>query len=376
MAVRAMKNWRDASGIIVLSGALKYARAPTLLSKLGDLGENPLIVPLEETGKTEWEVALVKRSSKTGFFANSYVFPGGRLDAADSSPEWQKLFSRSSSGDPFRSILAPSGSHSNQRLPGTFPPAVKTLERDQLDHWRDRVHNDATEFLNLCSELRCVPDIWSLLEWSDWLTPRNFHIRYDSVFYLCVLDTLPPITADGSEIVDAKWYTPSEALQLHADSKIVITPPQFVDIHVLKSLGSVPCLHSYALRKNLSRSLYRHNKIRILTKDKVTVSMIDLDDLYPALPEELALTSPPPHLPRSPTLSHVHLHPSQSPAHEYECPTHTADELRNSSTRLCRMESHGKGNFQLYDTIMAEQITSHVNEYNRFKEANQLTSRL
>ena len=105
-------------------------------------------------------------------------------------------------------------------------------------------------------------------------------------------------------------------------------------------------------------------------------SMIDLDDLYPALPEELALTSPPPHLPRSPTLSHVHLHPSQSPAHEYECPTHTADELRNSSTRLCRMESHGKGNFQLYDTIMAEQITSHVNEYNRFKEANQLTSRL
>ena len=71
MAVRAMKNWRDSSGIIVLSGALKYARAPTLLSKLGDLGENPLIVPLEETGKTEWEVALVKRSSKTGFFGNS-----------------------------------------------------------------------------------------------------------------------------------------------------------------------------------------------------------------------------------------------------------------------------------------------------------------
>ena len=33
----------------------------------------------------------------------------------------------------------------------------------------------------------------------------------------------------------------------------------------------MPCLHSYALRKNLSRSLYRHNKIRILTKDKVTV---------------------------------------------------------------------------------------------------------
>ena len=130
--------------------------------------------------------------------ANSYVFPGGRLDAADSSPEWLKIFSRSLSGDPFRPILARS-SHSvadhlplyrevpqgpilgevafricavrelfeeagvllardegevaavSEWVPGTFPPAVKTLQSDQLGHWRQRVHNDAKEFLNLCS---------------------------------------------------------------------------------------------------------------------------------------------------------------------------------------------------------------------------------
>ena len=36
-------------------------------------------------------------------------------------------------------------------LPGTFPPAVKTLTSVEMNYWRERVHNDAEEFLNLCS---------------------------------------------------------------------------------------------------------------------------------------------------------------------------------------------------------------------------------
>lgn len=36
-------------------------------------------------------------------------------------------------------------------VPGTFPPAVKSLEAGELDHWRQRVHNNAEEFLTLCS---------------------------------------------------------------------------------------------------------------------------------------------------------------------------------------------------------------------------------
>ena len=55
-----------------------------------------------------------------------------------------------------------------------------------------------------CRELRCVPDIWSLVEWSNWLTPRNMGRRYDTVFYLCCCETTPPISADGTEVVDAK----------------------------------------------------------------------------------------------------------------------------------------------------------------------------
>ena len=35
-------------------------------------------------------------------------------------------------------------------LPGTFPPAVKTLTSNEVSHWRDKVHNSPDEFINLC----------------------------------------------------------------------------------------------------------------------------------------------------------------------------------------------------------------------------------
>ena len=105
-------------------------------------------------------------------------------------------------------------------------------------------------------------------------------------------------------------------------------------------------------------------------------SLINPDDLYPVLSEELAVTSPPPHLPQSPTLTHVHLHPSQSPTHEYDCPTHTADELRELSTKISRMELHGKGKFSFHDTVLTDKTSSHIAEYVNYKANSPITSRL
>lgn len=36
-------------------------------------------------------------------------------------------------------------------LPGTFPPAVKTLTSCEMNRWREKVHKNPEEFLNLCS---------------------------------------------------------------------------------------------------------------------------------------------------------------------------------------------------------------------------------
>ena len=55
----------------------------------------------------------------------------------------------------------------------------------------------------LLRELECVPDIWSLIEWSNWLTPRNSKRRYDTVFYMCFVEMQPPPSPDGVETTSA-----------------------------------------------------------------------------------------------------------------------------------------------------------------------------
>ena len=93
-------------------------------------------------------------------------------------------------------------SHFTHWCPNSLPPPQPSSPREGYRTCYLVICDVAVPFF--CRELRCVPDIWSLVEWSDWLTPRNMGRRYDTVFYLCCCETTPPISADGTEVVDAK----------------------------------------------------------------------------------------------------------------------------------------------------------------------------
>jgi nucleoside diphosphate-linked moiety X motif 19, mitochondrial len=41
----------------------------------------------------------------------------------------------------------------------------------QISQFFCQVYKDGSNFLRLCEELNVVPDLWSLHEWSCWLTP-------------------------------------------------------------------------------------------------------------------------------------------------------------------------------------------------------------
>ena len=83
--------------------------------------------------------------------------------------------------------------------------------------------------LSLCSlcccircyrELQCVPDVWSLIEWSNWLTPENLHRRYDTVFYLCCVEEKQEPSADYEEISSTQVCVPVVLIQSSGHMKI------------------------------------------------------------------------------------------------------------------------------------------------------------
>ena len=70
-------------------------------------------------------------------------------------------------------------------------------------------------FLDLCNELRVVPNIWGLYEWCNWLTPVMQKVeggppprprRFDTMFYVCCLTEMPDARADKRETTVAQVW--------------------------------------------------------------------------------------------------------------------------------------------------------------------------
>ncbi len=180
---------------------------------------------------------LLKRSSTSKFFAKAFVFPGGATEAADFSPNWLKHFTES--GFDREQLASEFIVSLHHRIPlyanaSTFPDCIpeisfrisairetfeetgvlfcKPIESDRnnasefftiddLQEWQERVHGNPEQFLHLCQQYKLYPDIWSLYEWSNWLTPANMGPkRYDTIFYLAVVDNQPKVRIDGTEI--------------------------------------------------------------------------------------------------------------------------------------------------------------------------------
>lgn len=77
-----------------------------------------------------------------------------------------------------------------------------------------QVFNDATKFIKLCEQLNVVPDIWSLYEWSIWLTPTWKRTkRFETVFYLVGVDEQPVINVKNNEVHDS-WVISSQDIQI------------------------------------------------------------------------------------------------------------------------------------------------------------------
>lgn len=190
----------------------------------------------------DYQLLLLRRSPRSAFMPSAHVFPGGVVDAADFAADWLSLLPPPSKdslgaraipgGAPRAPIFAAERPElGSPALPGdvafricaireTFEeagvlllvpdleaakrppgparllPAERLPPAAELAEWRRRVQRQPASFLQLCRHLRCVPNIWALHEWSNWLTPvgraGRGGRRYDTAFYLCCLAQGPP----------------------------------------------------------------------------------------------------------------------------------------------------------------------------------------
>ncbi|MDX6650306.1 MAG: hypothetical protein QOJ97_2257 [Solirubrobacteraceae bacterium] len=138
-------------------------------------------------GSDALEILLVKRNPEARFMGGAWVFPGGAVDATEGHDD------------------------AAHRVAG-----LRELEEE------------ASVSLD---------DPAGLVAFSRWITPAEVKIRFDTWFYLAPAPDDAQPEPDGEETVDARWYSPADALAAHEAGEILLV---FPTIKHLEQLGAFP----------------------------------------------------------------------------------------------------------------------------------------
>jgi 8-oxo-dGTP pyrophosphatase MutT (NUDIX family) len=169
----------------------------------GELNFGPRTVPrpagtviVLRGGATALEVLLVQRNPNARFMGGAWVFPGGAVDRDEG--------------------------HGDQALRAA---AVRELEEEAG--------------ISLGDPQQLVP-------FSRWITPREVKTRYDTWFYLAPLPAGAEARIDGSEVVDARWYAPADALEARTRGKLFMVFPTIKHLEQLSAFESADALLTHA----------------------------------------------------------------------------------------------------------------------------------
>ncbi|KAI8816385.1 uncharacterized protein EV422DRAFT_290559 [Fimicolochytrium jonesii] len=192
-------------------------------------------------GGADFKVLMVKRQAR-GSFGSMHAYPGGVVDSCDSDAKWEQLTGRTLANQrippdtlPLR-LAALRETFEETGLFLTHPPLP--LPPQTSTHWRHLIHTSGHEFHTLCTSLSAAPRVNALVLWANWITPVAQKARFDTFFYLTVLDSAEghDVSADGTECTEARWWTPREALEAYQRGEISLIVPQYLTLLELSHL--------------------------------------------------------------------------------------------------------------------------------------------
>lgn len=171
------------------------------------------------------EVLLLQRSQRSGFFPHAWVFPGGRVDAADHAAPTRGAVDGLPTGAEAFAVAA---------VRECFEEAGVWLgDGEPPDGLRDRLNaRDAT----LADAPVLVADLDRLEQWAWWITPEVEPKRYDTRFFVTAVtqEEVAHAAPDARETVDARWLRPVDAL---AAGDVFLAPPTFRTLEELAALA-------------------------------------------------------------------------------------------------------------------------------------------
>jgi 8-oxo-dGTP pyrophosphatase MutT (NUDIX family) len=226
-----------------------------------------------------FEVYLTRRSTRSAFAPDAFVFPGGTIEAQDASEAIQARtlgLEAARMARQFRAAISPD-------LASTEPvvdrecarallvaalrelfeeagvlfagtPAGSAIDAAATD-WaeiaaeRTGIRNGRLLFADFLKAHNWYADARALTLFSHWITPPSEPRRYNTHFFFAVAPADQAARADAFETHDGLWISPSQALVRHRAGALHLVYPTIKHLERLSTFDSVDAAQVFARNK-------------------------------------------------------------------------------------------------------------------------------
>ena len=184
----------------------------------------------------------MKRSGLSDTFGDAYVFPGGKLDAHDTSPD-----ALAALDTPAAALAHQLGEPEQAQAvaAGLFVAALREMFEEAgvlLTQGNDRPASlQPADWRAWVAQGKAHLSASALVPWSRWITPRMAAMskkRFDTRFFLAMAPTDQVASHDNFETTASIWLTPKDALQRYYRGEIEMAPPQIMSLAHLARFAS------------------------------------------------------------------------------------------------------------------------------------------
>jgi 8-oxo-dGTP pyrophosphatase MutT (NUDIX family) len=187
------------------------------------------------------EVFLVKRHGLSDVLGGAYVFPGGKVDAADALLDMDAHLDQ-----PLLVLHRALNEHDIAPITAAslFVAAMReAFEESGILFAHGATHSHAAQATRLLREGLAFDAVLaqmalrlhtsSVLPWSRWITPKQPSVtnkRFDTRFFVAAVPNDQIARHDDHEATESAWLSPRAALEQYWEGRIELAPPQIMSL--------------------------------------------------------------------------------------------------------------------------------------------------
>ncbi len=196
-------------------------------------------------------VYLMRRSSRSRFMPDAYVFPGGAVDASDRSAAALERLAGWTGLDGAFVVAALRETFEEAGVllvcdAGGNPIRFTASGIEALHERRAALARGDVDFVRLLEEADWYLDGRAVHHYSNWITPASEPLRFDAHFFIARAPAEQRAAADAVEVHDGRWLGPQEALDAAGRGELSIMFPTRMHLERLARYRSLGALLEHA----------------------------------------------------------------------------------------------------------------------------------